>query len=306
MAPKLHLVKQLILNNIRSSLKKKKGTHSHCTMQQVTVDAPASCITDVPIQHILWAKVIAEDLINLQSRPGSPSTLVMTASESTSSHGRDGRSGKREPWPPPELRALTDITGSTPSGSGMAARKDGEEADRLEPGISQLTVIISEESDFAADRYQMIPTDKCFGLPIVLRQSGGFKLNYKDAVKVTDFWGIYYFELGYLRPGYTNAMPYNHPLDWQGHIASVLHSGVAVYSLYIRLITLGILLPQKKEVPYPNQRLIPSGAVCTSFHWFWMSSCLAMIWETSCLILQQVNMGSTSLVHPVSTFTRCM
>ena len=156
------------MDNIRSSVKKKKGTKSHWTMQQVTADTPASSITAVPIQHIPWAKVIAEDLINLQSRPGSPNTLVMAASESTSSRGRGGRSGKREPWPPSESRALANITRSTGSGSGVAARKDGEEADNLEPGISQLAAISSEESDFAADRHQMILTDKCFGLPIHL------------------------------------------------------------------------------------------------------------------------------------------
>ena len=75
----------------------------------------------------------------------------MAASESTSSCSGGGISDKREPWPSSESRALTDITESTGSGSGVAARKDGEEADNLEPGISQLTVIISEESDFAAD-----------------------------------------------------------------------------------------------------------------------------------------------------------
>ena len=141
-----------LMDNIRSSLKKKKGTHSHQIIQQVTADTPASFqFTAVSIQHVLQAKVIAEDLINLQSRPGSPNTLVMAASELTSSHDRDGRSGKREPQPPPESRALTDITQSTGSGSGVAARKHGEEADNLEPGISQLTAITSEESDFAAD-----------------------------------------------------------------------------------------------------------------------------------------------------------
>ena len=139
-----------LMDNIRSSLKKKKGTHSHRTMQQVTADTPASSITAVSIQHVLWSKVIAEDLINLQSRLGSPNTLVMAASELTSSCGRGGRSGKREPQPPPESRALTNITGSTGSGSGVATRKDGEE-DNPEPGISQLTAIVSEESDFAAD-----------------------------------------------------------------------------------------------------------------------------------------------------------
>ena len=56
-----------------------------------------------------------------------------------------------EPWPPPESRALTNIIRSTPSGSDVAAGKDGEEADSLEPGVSQLTAVISEESDFAAD-----------------------------------------------------------------------------------------------------------------------------------------------------------
>ena len=140
-----------LMDNIRSSLKKKKGTHSHCTMQQVTADTPASSITAVPIQHVPWAKVIVEDLINLQLRPGSPNTLVMAASESTSGQSRGDRTGKREPQPPPESRALTHITRSTPSGSGVAARKDGEEADNLKPGILQLAAITSKESDFAAD-----------------------------------------------------------------------------------------------------------------------------------------------------------
>ena len=102
-------------------------------------------------------------------------------------HGRGGRSGKREPQPPSESRALADITRSTGSGSGVVARKDGEEADNLELGTSQLTAIISEESDLAANQHQMIPMDKCFGLPVVQRQSGGFELNYRDAVEVTDF-----------------------------------------------------------------------------------------------------------------------
>ena len=71
-------------------------------------------------------------------------------SESTSSHGKGGTAGdKREPQPPPESSTLTDITGSTGSGSGMATRKDGGEAGNL--GISQLTAVISKESDFAAD-----------------------------------------------------------------------------------------------------------------------------------------------------------
>ena len=140
-----------LMDNIRSSLKKKKGTHSHGTMQQVTADTPASSITAVPIQHVPQAKVIAEDLINLQVRPGSPNTLVTAASESTRSCGGGGRSGTREPQPPSESRTLANITRITGSGSSVAARKKGEEADNLELGISQLAAITSKESDFAAN-----------------------------------------------------------------------------------------------------------------------------------------------------------
>ena len=43
------------------------------------------------------------------------------------------------------------------------------------------------------------------------------------------------------------TMPYDHPLDRQGHIASALHSGVTAYSSYIGLIASDILFLQKKE-----------------------------------------------------------
>ena len=51
---------------------------------------------------------------------------------------------------------------------------------------------------------------------------------------------MYYFESGILLPSYTNSMPYDHPLDRQGHIALTHHSGVAAYNSYIRLVATGI------------------------------------------------------------------
>ena len=38
-------------------------------------------------------------------------------------------------------------------------------------------------------------------------------MHYEGAVMVTDFEGMYYFVSGLLWPGYTNPMPYDHPLD---------------------------------------------------------------------------------------------
>ena len=42
-------------------------------------------------------------------------------------------------------------------------------------------------------------------------------------------------------------MPYDYPLDRQGHIASVLHSGTAAYSSYIGLIASGIPITTRVE-----------------------------------------------------------
>ena len=96
-------------------------------------------------------------------------------SQSTSSHGKSVTASKKnEPQPPLESRALADITGSTGGGSGGAARGDSEEPHNPKPGTSQLTLIISEESKFAGNLHQVIPTKDCYGLLLIQRQCGGF------------------------------------------------------------------------------------------------------------------------------------
>ena len=172
-----------LMDNIRNSARRQKKFHSHLITQQMAVNTPASSITAVPIQHVPWSKVVAEDLINLQSRQGSPNALVVAAgdtgkgvmSQSTSSHGKgETASKKNEPWPPLESRALADITGSTGSRSSGTARGNGEEPHNLKPGTSQLTLIVSKESEFADDPHQVIPTEDCYGLPLIQRQCAGF------------------------------------------------------------------------------------------------------------------------------------
>ena len=109
-------------------------------------------------------------------------------SQSTSSHGKGKTASKKnEPQPPLESRALADITGSTGGGSGEAARGDGEEPYNLKPGTSQLALIISEESEFADDPHQVIPTEVCCGLPFIQRQCGGFKHDYQSPAEFEEF-----------------------------------------------------------------------------------------------------------------------
>ena len=56
-----------LMDNIRSFTRRQKTFCSHPIMQQIAV------------KHVLWAKVVTEDLINLQSRRCSPNALVVAA-----------------------------------------------------------------------------------------------------------------------------------------------------------------------------------------------------------------------------------
>ena len=57
---------------------------------------------------------------------------------------------------------------------------------------------------------------------------------------------------GDVRPGYTGAAPWDLPLNCQGHMASKLHLGVAAYSLYIGLVSTGIVYPKQED---PNTKI---------------------------------------------------
>ena len=93
-----------------------------------------------------------------------------------------------------------------------------------------------------------------------------FQTQLPEPAEVEEFQGIYYYESGYLKPGYMNAMPYDHLLDQQGHITSALHSSVAAYSSYIGLVASGILFLQKKETGHGFDELHYFDVVRTMQH----------------------------------------
>ena len=84
----------------------------------MTADMPTSSMTSVPIKTVPWAKVMVDDLVNFQLRPGSPNTL-MAATKGTSGKmsGTDGtrkdesKHGKKQPQPTDATRVLMEITG---------------------------------------------------------------------------------------------------------------------------------------------------------------------------------------------------
>ena len=106
-----------------------------------------------------------------------------------------------------------EMTSEVNKRKAETSRASSGESSREQHRTSQVTVVVLDESDFTPDTHQVIPSDPCYGLPLVAKDGGGSKLNYSEAVKVQDFQGIYYFESGCLWLGYTNSMSYDHPLD---------------------------------------------------------------------------------------------
>ena len=140
-----------------------------------------------------------------------------------------------------------EITGKFDKRKAETSRASSGKSSREQHGTSQVAVVVSDKSDFAPDIHQVILLEPCYGLALVAKDGGGSELNYSEAVEVQDFQGIYYFKSGCLQLGYTNSMPYDHPLDRQGHIASILHSGTAAYSSFIGLVASGIPITTRVE-----------------------------------------------------------
>ena len=169
----------------------------------MTADLSTSSMMFVPIKTVPQAKVMVDDLVSFQSRPGSPNTL-MAAIKGTGDKmsGTDGtrkdesKHGKKQPQPPDATRALIEITGEVSKRKPETSRAGGGEPSREQLGTLQVTVVVSEESDFAPDIHHVIPSEPCCGLPLVAKDGGGSELNYSEAVQVQHFQGIYYFKSG--------------------------------------------------------------------------------------------------------------
>ena len=153
---------------------------------------------------------------------------------------------------------------------------------------------VINDDKFTDDPHQIIPTEDACALPYLPRQGmEGFNRDYLLPAEVAAFQGIYYHESGDVRPGYTGASPWDFPLNCQGHIASKLQSVVAAYSLYIGLVSPGIVYPNNRILTLRSTstttltslrqyHLLPimvSRVVCIISHWYQMSSWLDMIQE---------------------------
>ena len=98
----------------------------------MTANAPTSSMISVPIRTVSWAKVMADDLVNFQSRLGSMNTLMAAIKGvGGKTSGTDGtmkdevRHGKKQPQPLDATRALMEITGEFDKRKAETSRAGG-------------------------------------------------------------------------------------------------------------------------------------------------------------------------------------
>ena len=91
---------------------------------------------------------------------------------------------KKQPQTLDATRVLMEITGKFDKRKAETSRAGSGESSGEQHRTSQMTVVVSDKSDFAPDIHQVILSELCYGLPLIAKDGGGSKLNYSEAVKV--------------------------------------------------------------------------------------------------------------------------
>ena len=148
-------------DNIFQALTRRKS-QPHSAIQQPAADAPTSTSVSVLITIVPAAKVLASDMLNLASKPGSPNPLK-AAIESD----RPPTSSKQKKLPglSDTHRILGELPNNTRDRKSEPPTADSNPADD-QPQPTIVAVHISAEGDFAADVHQIIPSASQYNLPL--------------------------------------------------------------------------------------------------------------------------------------------
>ena len=249
-----------LMQTVQESVKRQKMCSSSIS-QPLTPVTPAGLISTITVGILPLARVLAEDLMKATFKEGSPNLLKVAlkcigskaTSESACSLGAGHQSGPKDNTASSSRPGALATCSSTPGSSGSTADGSGQGPNELKQEVADLTMVVSDDDEFAGDTHQIIPTEYIFTIPAILREDlEGFDKGYFLPAEVTALQGIYYHESGDVRPGFTGASPFDYPLDYQGHVALKLHLGTAAYSSYIELISTRIVYPQQED---PNVQI---------------------------------------------------
>ena len=189
--------------------------------QPITPITPASLISTIKVGILPPAKVLANDLTKATLREGSPNILKVTPKfigwktikESTRSLDANHLSGQKDNMASSCRQGASATCPNVPGSSRDAAGGSGHGPGGSKQEVAHLTMVVSDDEDFANDPHQIIPMKEVFAVPSFPQDDlQGFDEGYLLLAKVTAFRGTYYHESGDVRPGYTGVSPFNYPL----------------------------------------------------------------------------------------------
>ena len=141
--------------------------------QPPTPIIPAGSISTITVGILPPAKVLAEDLTKATLREGSPNLLKVTpkfigwktTNESTCSHDADHLSGPKDSTASSSRWAVSATCSSAPGSSGGAAGGSDQGPGEPKQEVAHLTMMVSDDDEFADDPHQIIPTEEVFTIP---------------------------------------------------------------------------------------------------------------------------------------------
>ena len=202
---------------------------------------PAGSILTITVGILPPAKVLAEDVTKATLREGSPNLLKVTpkfigwktTNEATHSHDADHLNGPKDSTVPSSRWGVSATCSNAPGSSGGVAGSGGQGPGEPKQGVSHLTMVVSDDDEFADDPHQIIPTEEVFTVPAFPQENlKGFNKWYLLPAEGTVFRWIYYHKSGDVRPSYTGASPFDYSLDHQGHVALKLLRYSSLFFIY--------------------------------------------------------------------------
>ena len=140
------------------------------------------------------------------------------ASELTDTCSTSGPSGAKDNQPSSSQPLVPSKHSGSPRFSSCAAGGSHQDSNEPVQDVSHLAMLISNDDEFTDDPHQIIPIEDAFALPSISRK--GFDHGYVIPAEINGFQGTYYHKSDDVKPGYTGASSWDHPLDHQGHVAS--------------------------------------------------------------------------------------
>ena len=145
--------------------------------QPLTPVTPAGSTSTITVGFLPPARVLVEDLTKAMLKEGSPNLLKVASkytgrkatSESTCFHGAGHQSGPKDNTASSSKPGALATCSNTLGSSGSTVGGSDQSPNELKQEVTHLTMVVSDDDEFADDPHQIIPTGDIFTVPAIPR-----------------------------------------------------------------------------------------------------------------------------------------